>query len=70
MSEPRDTPPRDPAHEGGREPPQTPTAPPPDPGLSKMGGGERRGDGLDDDARSGMIGEAGEADHGGMADEG
>lgn len=61
--------PREPRKDGGQTPPpQTP--PDPDRGLSKMGGGESRGDGLDDDARSGMLGEGESADHGGMSDEG
>lgn len=62
--------PREPLKEGGLEKPQDRPVPDHESGLSKMGGGEGRGDALDDDARSGMLGEGGDADHGGMADEG
>jgi hypothetical protein len=61
--------PRKPLNEGGQDQPASPS-PPEDHGLSKMGGGESRGDGLDDDVRGGMIGDAEDADRGGMEDEG
>ena len=61
--------PRKPLNEGGQGQPASPPSSE-DQGLSKMGGGESRGDGLDDDVRSGMIGEAEGADRGGMEDEG
>ena len=62
--------PREPLKEGGLKKPQEKPAPDHTPGLSKTGGGENRGDGLDEDARSGMLGEGESADRGGMADEG
>lgn len=61
--------PREPLKDGGQGQPAS-TPQPEDHGLSKMGGGESRGDGLDDDVRGGMIGEAEGADRGGMEDEG
>ena len=55
MSEPMQPAPQ---KDGGlKQSPQT--TPAPDQGLNKVGGGETRGDGVDDSEAGGMIGEGG-----------
>ncbi len=54
MSEPSSTP-EEHVRDGGLTQPDTPK--PSDQGLSKTGGGETRGDGHDDAASEGMLGE-------------
>lgn len=54
MSEPN-SPSREPNKDGGLKQPETPE--PSSNGLSKTGGGETRGDGDDDGASEGMLGE-------------